>query len=76
MGFFRDLFKKNEAAEPYDPARLKPVIRSSICTGEKVAGFIELDTKHFREVMLLQSPADLETFRKRYGIRDEIETIY
>ena len=27
------------AAEPYDPATQIPVIRSSICTGEKVAGF-------------------------------------
>ena len=53
MGFFKDLFRKQAPAESYDPAKWKPVIRSSICTGEKVAGFIELETRHFRDIMLL-----------------------
>lgn len=76
MGFFKDLFRKQAPAESYDPAKWKPVIRSSICTGEKVAGFIELETRHFRDIMLLQSEDDLKEFRKRYGIEGEIETIY
>ncbi len=76
MGFLRDLFKKKEAAETWDAEKLKPVIRASICTGEKVAGFIERDTRHFREVMLIADEADLKKFRERYGIDGEIETIY
>lgn len=62
--------------EAYDPEQLTPVIRSSICTGEKTAGFREKATGRFREVMLISSPADLAAFRERYGITGEIETIY
>lgn len=76
MGFLKDLFSKAAPAESYDPAKQKPAVRASICTGEKVAGFVDLETKKFREVMLIASPDDLEKFRKRYGIEGKIETIY
>ena len=59
----------------YDKNRQKPVIHSSICTGEQVAGFRNPDG-HIEEVMLLRTPEDLEQFRKRYGITGEIEKIY
>ena len=36
---------------PFDPAKQLPVIRSSICTGEKVAGVKDLEGGHFTEVM-------------------------
>ncbi len=68
--------KKTEAHKHYDPAELKPVIRSSICTGEKAAGFKEIASGKFREVMLIRDEADLKAFRKEYGITEEIETIY
>lgn len=68
--------KKNAVHELYDTSRLTPVIRSSICTGEKTAGFREKDTGRFREVMLISSPADLAAFREKYGITGDIETIY
>lgn len=68
--------KKKAAREAFDPARFTPVIRSSICTGEKAAGFRENGTDRFHEVMLLRTPADLEKFRKDYDIRGEIETMY
>ena len=71
------LFSRKPAPrKTYDASALKPVIRSSICTGEKSAGFKELETGKFREVMLIRSPADLEEFRNLYGIEGEIETIY
>ena len=72
------LFKRQKkAAQPaYDPERLTPVIRASICTGEQTAGFRENDTGRFREVMLISSPADLAAFREKYGITGDIETIY
>ena len=47
------------------------MIRSSICTGEQVAGFKDKSTGHFREVMCLRSDRDREDFLKTYGIRAE-----
>lgn len=76
MGFLKDLFMKQEAAESYDPSKLRPAVRASICTGEKVAGFMDLETKRFREVELVKTPDDLEKFKKRFGIEGEVETIY
>ena len=70
------LFHKNESHISYDTEKLIPVIRSSICTGEKAAGFREKDTGKFREIMLIRNEADLEDFRRQYGIAGEIETIY
>ena len=68
--------RKSEPRELYDREHLTPVIRSSICTGEKTAGFRENATGRFREVMLIASPADLAAFREMYGITGDIETIY
>ena len=68
--------KKAKQPERYDQTALIPVIRSSICTGEKVAGFQEIAGGRFREVMLIQSEKDLALFRKRFGISGEIKTIY
>ena len=65
-----------EKKTSYDPVLQKPVIRASICTGEKSAGFIELSTGRFREVMLIRSDADLSRFRKQYGIEGKIDTVY
>ena len=76
MSIFSRLGRKKTPSATYDPARERPMIRASICTGERVAGFVEQATGHFREVMLLRSDADLERFRKQYGIREEIGTIY
>jgi hypothetical protein len=60
----------------YDPARVVPVIRSSICTGEKVAGFRDLQTGHVEEVMLIKNEKDLQQFGPEYGITGNIEVIY
>ena len=71
------LFRKNEPeSSSYDPSRFEPVIRSSICTGEKTAGFRDKSTGKVQEIMLIRSGADLEDFKRKYGIRGEIETIY
>ncbi|HBZ02359.1 MAG TPA: aspartate dehydrogenase [Lachnospiraceae bacterium] len=59
----------------YDPEKQYAVIRSSICTGEKVAGFKNKDDGHFVEVMLIRSPADEESFKEMYGI-ESIKTEY
>ncbi|WP_297211099.1 aspartate dehydrogenase [uncultured Flavonifractor sp.] len=70
-------FKKKQERRSYDRETQRPVIRSSICTGEKVAGFQDLQTGKFTDVMLLRVPGDLEEFRRLYGIgADEISTQY
>ena len=71
-----NLFRKKAKAKTFDAERYAPVIRSSICTGEKTAGFRDRQTGAFREVMLIRTDADLAAFRKQYGIAGEIETIY
>ena len=66
------LFKKKIIANTYDKDNKKPVIQASICNGEQVAGFKNLHTGEFREVMLIRGFEDLETFKKQYGIQDQI----
>ena len=71
--FFR---KKTIETIKYDETIRRPAIRSSICTGERVAGFENLETGKFEEIQLLQNERDLEQFKKRYGITGDIRTIY
>ena len=63
-------------APKYDETKLIPAIRSSICTGEQVAGFRNRETRVFTEIMLIKSEKDLETFKAKYGIEGEIEVFY
>ena len=46
----------------------KPVIRCSICTGEQVAGFKNIHTGKFEEVMLIRNESDRRTFMEMYDI--------
>ena len=65
------LFGRKKASEPavhFDPETQYAVIRSSICTGEKVAGFKNKTDGHFTEVMLIRSPADEREFKETYGV--------
>ena len=72
------LFGRKRKKCAYDRENQKPVIRSSICTREQVAGFVDNATGHFAEVQLIRSPGDLEAFRRRYGIPPDyvLEKIY
>ena len=72
------LFRRSKESrhETYDSEKSYPVIRSSICTGEKVAGFRDRETGRFTEIMLLSSDKDLENFKARYGIKGDIEVFY
>ena len=74
---FGHLFGKKGAGPvyDYDPAREKPVIRASICTGEQVAGFKDRETGHFREVALIRDGADMEAFLAACGV-DHVDTEY
>ena len=51
------------------------MIRSSICTGEKVAGFRDKTDGHFTEVMLIRSPEDEQRFKETYHL-DSVKTEY
>lgn len=53
-----------------DRETFKPVLRCSICTGEQVAGFKNLNTGKFEDVMLIQNEKDLKTFMKRYALTE------
>lgn len=70
------LFRKKVTAQYYDKKNKKPVIKTSICNGEQVAGFKDIHTGKIEEVMLIRNPAELETFKSMYGIEEEIEKEY
>lgn len=70
------LWNRKAVQKTYDRENKKPVIRSSICTGEQVAGFKDIHTGKFEEVMLIRSQAEMERFKEMYGIEEEIEKEY
>ena len=70
------LFKKKAAVLTYDKENKKPVIKSSICNGEQVAGFKDIHTGKVEEIMLIKSSADLDRFKALYGINEEIVKAY
>lgn len=68
--------KKKQKTPKYDASVEKPILRKSICTGETTAGFKELATGRFYEVMLIRTPRDLEEFMEQYGISETPGTEY
>lgn len=60
----------------FDREKLEPVVRCSICTGEKVAGFLEKGSTRFQDVMLIRGEGDLRTFCAMYGIEEPPRQIY
>ena len=77
MGLF---FRKRET-EPettaFDPAMYEPVIRASICTGERVACMREKATGKLVELMLIRTDEDIAAFCRRYKVKAEaLQTVY
>lgn len=70
--------RKRVLPVPKYPSELyAPAVRSSICTGEKVAGFQNRETGKFTEILLLRSPSDLYEFCREYGADpSDVRTIY
>ena len=62
------MFHKKMKTVEYDRENLKPVIRSSICTGEKVAGFQNVNTGKFEETMLIRDNKDMDEFLTKYDV--------
>lgn len=78
MKGLKNIFSRKHGSEAvcgYDRENEKPVIRASICTGEKVAGFRDIKTGRFREVTLIRGQKDLDGFMETYGL-ERIDTEY
>ena len=74
--------KKTPPAVPsilaeFPPEQFEPVIRSSICTGERTAGMRDRATGKLHEIMLVRTDEDFDTFCRMCGAdRDSIRTVY
>ena len=65
------LFKKKEVIrKEYDARNQNPVIHCSICTGEQVAGFKDIHTGKFQDIILIRDESDLKKFKEMYGLGD------
>ena len=74
------IFRRHKA-EPaplrFSPEEYEPVLRCSICTGEQVACMREKSSGRLREVMLIRSEEDLESFCRGYHIeKEQIRKVY
>ena len=54
----------------YDRENLRPVLRCSICTGEQVAGFKDIVSGKFEELMLIRNTQDFQEFLCRYQVEE------
>lgn len=70
------LFKKKTKVYSYDKEHMKPVIKTSICTVEQVAGFKDIHTGKIEDIMLVKTLADIEKFKEMYGIEGNIDKEY
>ena len=71
------MLKRKTVKVDYDRENQRPVIRASICNGEQVAGFKDIRTGKFSEVMLIRDDRDLAEFLERYGIvREDVKKEY
>lgn len=68
-------FKRKKETKTYDRENLQPALRCSICTGEQTAGFRNIHTGKFQEVMLIRTQEDLDAFMEQYGV-EEIVKVY
>lgn len=70
--------KAEKAQKPlynFDPENERPVIRASICNGEQIAGFKNIHTGEFHEVMLIKNDDDKAAFMRSYGL-EKVEKEY
>lgn len=60
--------KKQIQKASYDKENQIPILKCSICNGEQVAGFKDIHTGKFEEVMFIRDDRDLEVFKEKYGV--------
>ncbi len=63
--------RKKRTVPPYNKEGKIPVIRSSICTGEQVAGFKDPVSGKFHDLMLIRDSSDLAEFLSLYQIDEK-----
>ncbi|RGZ92168.1 aspartate dehydrogenase [Eubacterium sp. AM46-8] len=73
---YNDYKSRTGARKLIDKMNKKPVLKTSICTGEQVAGFQDIHTGKIEEIMLIKQAADIDTFKQMYGIDGEIPKVY
>ena len=62
------MLKKTSTKIEYDKENQKPILKCSICTGEQVAGFKNIHTGKFEDVMLIKNNKDLKEFMEMYDL--------
>lgn len=62
--------RKGRPVRAYDKTGKIPAVRTSICTGEQVAGFKNESTGKFEEIMLIRDRTDLREFMRMYGVTE------
>ena len=64
------MFKKRTQIQKlsYDKEKQIPILKCSICNGERVAGFKDTHTGKFEEVMFIRNDKDLAEFKEKYGV--------
>lgn len=62
------MFRKKKKPIEFDRENQRAILKCSICTGEKVAGFKDIHTGKFQEVMLIRNEKDLENFMETYDL--------
>ena len=68
------MFGRKKVKKSFDRENQIPVIHSSICNGEQVAGFKDIHTGKFAEVMVIRDSKDMDEFLETYDISaDEIK---
>ena len=60
--------KKTLPIQQFDKENYRAVLKCSICTGEQVAGFKDIHTGEFHDIMLIKNEDDLDAFRKMYDV--------
>ena len=68
-----------QAPEPprFDLGLYEPVVRASICTGERVVCMRERATGKLHELRLIRSDAELDRFCEEYGLeKGSVKTVY
>ena len=70
--------RKTEPTLPaYDLTAFEPVVRASICTGEKVACMRDRESGKLHELMLVRTEEDLQRFCRAYHLEaKDLRTVY
>lgn len=75
MAFFSKKKKIFIPDFPYNSEKHEAMIRSSICTGERVIGFKDKNTGKFLELFMIKSDEEIEAFKEKFQLR-EIKTVF